>query len=384
MALAGVAVGAAAGAWVARKLAQPRTGSTPNLEFIDWDRVRSIAVGMNRGEALTATQRLHHDAEYTALGERCIPLIEGFTGDTLPAAARAVAAFDRIDWINANIEAFKLLLAPFEEMGRIPAGSSPAATAIVGTLNRSVVSGEVGLLLGYLARRVLGQYDMSLLGKEPLTVGTLYYVQPNIEMVERTLSLPSAEFRLWLALHETTHAFEFEAHPWVKQHFNEMLTAYLNLMKNDAEQFRQSVAALRTMAGRLKEGRREDLTWIESLMTPEQRALFNRIQALMCVLEGYSNFIMNAVGRDLMPSYDRIVKAFESRQKNKSAVEQLFARLTGLNLKMEQYRLGEIFVTKVYEQRGLEGVQALWRGPEALPTMEEIRDPAAWMSRVLA
>ena len=81
----------------------------------------------------------------------------------------------------------------------------------------------MGVLLGYLARRVLGQYDLSLLGREPRCAGRLYFVEPNIAGVQQELGLDDEDFRLWIALHETTHAFEFEAYPWVREYFNTML-----------------------------------------------------------------------------------------------------------------------------------------------------------------
>ena len=119
-----------------------------------------------------------------------------------------------------------------------------------GGANRAVVSAELGVLLGYLARRVLGQYDMALLGREPMDAGKLYYVEPNIAAVEQSLGLPSEDFRMWLALHETTHAFEFEAYPWVKTHFNALLTEYMEFLKADAEHLNKGVRGIKVFVDR--------------------------------------------------------------------------------------------------------------------------------------
>ena len=137
------------------------------------------------------------------------------------------------------------------------------------------------------------------------------------------------------------------------------------------------------MLDRVRAGKREHQSWIESLMTPEQRVVFGRIQALMCIIEGYSNHVMNVVGRDLLSKYDEIARKFEQRQRNRSWGEQLLARMTGLDMKLEQYRLGEAFVNAIVEKKGHGAALTLWHSPENLPTMDEIRTPDVWIGRVL-
>ncbi|HEU0165766.1 MAG TPA: zinc-dependent metalloprotease, partial [Thermomicrobiales bacterium] len=262
-------------------------------------------------------------------------------------------------------------------------GNKNAVARLWNGVNQSVLSYEVGVLLGYMARRVLGQYDLALLGREPVSSGKLYYVEPNIRGIEGKLGLPREDFRMWLALHETTHAFEFEAHPWVREHFNSMLDRYMGLMKHDADQLKQGLQGLRTIAGcaRSQDGR-ETGSWIEAFMSPEQRALFNEMQAMMCVIEGYSNHIMNAVGKTLLENYELISHRFEQRQAQRSQSDQLFARLTGLDVKMEQYRAGEQFIDSIVDERGHTFAHRVWDGPENLPTMDEIRNPDKWIRRV--
>jgi len=261
-------------------------------------------------------------------------------------------------------------------------GRSTVATVMWGGVNQTVLSAELGLLLGYLSRRVLGQYDLALLGREPVDTGKLYYVEPNIRTIERALGLPREDFRMWLALHETTHAFEFEAHPWVRDHFNGLLERYFEFLKQDAEHLKQGVRGLRLFVDRARNRAGDDGSWIEALMTPAQRAVFNQMQATMCMVEGYSNHVMNAVGRDLLPTYDEIARKFELRQARRGFTDQLFARLTGLNVKLEQYRLGEAFINRIAAERGHSFVRRIWDGPEFLPTMEEIRAPEQWLTRM--
>ena len=381
----GLLAGAAVGAWAGGK-ARTFAGRERPSGLIDWEQARGIAVNMNRGATLTAPERARLDAYYRDLVRRCVPVVAAYVGVDLPETVERTYAFDRVDWVNANVSAFERMFAPLEFLNPNRGdreGRTSVASVLWGGLNQTVLSAELGLLLGYLARRVLGQYDLALLGREPVTTGKLYYVEPNIRAVERALALPQDDFRTWLALHETTHAFEFEAHPWVRDHFNGLLEQYFEFLKDDAERLKQGgVRGLRLFVERARNRDGREGSWIEALMTPDQRALFNRMQAMMCMVEGYSNHVMNAVGRDLLPTYDLIARKFEQRQKQRTFAEQLFARLTGLNVKLEQYRLGEAFVNRIVAERGHATARRIWDGPEFLPTMEEIKAPDRWLARV--
>ncbi|HEY8447593.1 MAG TPA: zinc-dependent metalloprotease [Thermomicrobiales bacterium] len=379
----GLLAGAAVGAWASGRVREwsARSATAPG-GLIDWDQARGIAINMNRGLTLTAVERDRLDRYYRDLVRRCVPIVSEYTGIQLPETTERTFAFDRVDWINANIDAFKTMLAPLEALNPTPSSRSVAA-ALWGGINRTIITAELGLLLGYLARRVLGQYDLALLGREPITNGKLYFVEPNIQGVERMLGLPSDEFRMWLALHETTHAFEFEGHPWVRSYFNQLLESYFAFLREDAEQLKQGMRGLKILVDRVRTGAGEGESWIEALMTPEQRALFSKMQALMCVIEGYSNHVMNAVGQQLLREYETIATKFEARQRQRTMAEQLFARLTGLDVKLEQYRIGQKFIDTIVERRGHDVARRVWDGPENLPTMEELRQPDHWLARVV-
>jgi len=382
---ASVLLAAAAGAWVGQRLQEPsRIQATESPSLIDWRTARDIAVTMSRDEALSMADRRKLDAEYRALVARCVPIVSEYTGDHLPDAPERTFAFDRVDWVNANIDAFERMFAPLEGLSLLgDAANRSIAGQMFGTLNQKVLSAEVGLLLGYLARKVLGQYDLTLLGREPLGPGRLYYVEPNIKAAEHTLGLPRDEFRMWLALHETTHAFEFEAHPWLRDHFNTMLERYFGFLREDAVNLRsQGLSGLRLYVDRIRSGSGESGSWLESLMNAEQRVLFTQMQATMCIVEGYSNHVMNAVGRELLPNYTMISRRFAQRLQQRSQADRLLAKLTGLDVKMEQYRLGEEFIDRVASERGHSFARRVWDGADYLPTMAEIRQPELWLARI--
>jgi coenzyme F420 biosynthesis associated uncharacterized protein len=290
---------------------------------------------------------------------------------------------DRPDWIRANVGNFQQLFEPVEEAyGRSVSDGGPGAL-VLAPATRVVLSSQFGLLIGYLARRVLGQYDVSLLGKEPVTAGKLYFVEPNIRVLERTLGAPSAELRQWIALHEATHAHEFEVHPWVRTYLNSQLRSYLRSVVDDM----LGGAGRGPMSGmvtRLAMNIRQGHNLFNALMTAQQREIVSRLQALMSLAEGYSNHVMNAVGRRTLPHFDEISRSLERRQRQRGRIEELFLRITGLKMKMEQYKLGEAFVDQVVGTRGIAFLNRAWEAPEYLPTEAEIKNPERWVARMEA
>lgn len=375
--LAGAALGAV---YVNAKQKQYARYGAPDL--ISWPRVGSIARQIIKEEAPDEAWHRQWENYYRDMVARCYPVITEEMGRELPVPVESIQAFSRAEWIDANIANFKELFNPIEAMYRRMQSGTGLTTVLMGDLNQVVLSSEVGVLLGYLARRVLGQYDLSLLGKEPVSAGRLYFVEPNIGSVQQELNLDPDDFRLWIALHETTHAYEFEANPWVREYFNSLLEEYFSYLSDDLTGFSSGLGGLRSLVERARSNMNNGDSWIESVMSSEQRALFNKLQALMSIIEGYSNYIMNAVGERLLPSYNTIKERIEQRSAQRTPIEQLFVRITGLALKMEQYRLGESFINAVVEERGIKVANRIWDGPDYLPTLEELRNPQSWIARV--
>ena len=223
----------------------------------------------------------------------------------------------------------------------------------------------------------------TLLGREPVTEGRLYFVEPNIASLERHYRLPGEEFRAWIALHEVTHAFEFEGHPWAREYMNTLLTDYLRSLAEDLFGNRPG-GALGTFAGRIKDNLSASGHMLELMMSPQQRAVFQQLQALMALMEGYSNHVMQRVGTVHLKDHEVLRSTFESRARNRGAGERLFIKLTGLDVKLEQYALGERFCQQVVDARGIEFLNRVWEGPQHLPTLEEITAPERWVARQAA
>ncbi|MAG34714.1 MAG: hypothetical protein CL878_00470 [Dehalococcoidia bacterium] len=377
---AGLALSMMAGAaWAAGRLISERLGS----RLINWDWAAQVAASASRAR----TPDVHWDRRkaqqrYSDLVHRSHDLVSSYTGVTLPEPLTNVRIFDRMEWVDANIANFRLLFDSLEQ-GYQSALKRTSASGALSGLSQVVLSAEVGLLLGYLARRVLGQYDISLLGRKPINSGQVYFVEPNIGRFERRYALPSDDLRFWIALHEVTHAFEFEAHPWLREHLNGLLTTYLGSLARDLFGSRQDLP-LAALLGRIRANLVQSQHPLELMMSDEQRGIFWSLQALMALMEGYSNHVMQQVGQQFLPSYGRLRLYFEERARRRGTAEQLFIRLTGLDLKLEQYALGEHFVNTVVKARGIEVMNRVWDGPAMLPSLNEIKAPLSWLDRIEA
>jgi len=350
-------------------------------EMIDWDRVYQIGSMLSGGGLalhLTRTQREECEAHFRDLIERVAPRMVDYlgsgVGDTFAFTTRA-EALDRGNWIEANIGSFGAVFEPVEEVLRKRTGdrlSSP--------LNQQTSSVVLGILLGFLSRRVLGQYDPALLGKEAVTSGRLYFVVPNLEHARRQMGLPKDQFETWVVFHELTHSWQFEAHPWLREFMNERVRELLVSASDKLLQFDAGELLRLAMSGELD--LRQPHKVLTGLMTAQQRQIFDQLQALMSLLEGFSNHVMDALGPDMLPDYELIARQFEARQERKSQAERLFVKLTGLEMKLEQYRIGERFVEHVVRERGIGFMNRAWEGPQNLPSLREIYDPEEWVTRL--
>jgi coenzyme F420 biosynthesis associated uncharacterized protein len=277
------------------------------------------------------------------------------------------------------METFEALIGHLEPhlAPRLPEGSVRAGVAAA--TNRLVATGQVGFLLGYLGSRVLGQYDVAMLSAEQ-EPGRLLYVEENIRATARLVKVPVDDFRLWVALHETTHAFELEAHPWLRPYIRGRMERQVELFAQETRRLQRQ--GLIHLARRWRSA--AALRSIRGFLGPEQRQLFRETQLVMSLMEGFSDWVMDEVGAELLPDVEAIRRRFEARRgQRRRALDRLMARVTGMDMKLEQYRRGERFVSGVYRVGGAVAIDHLWDGPEALPTDHEMGDPAAWVRRVV-
>lgn len=309
-------------------------------------------------------------------------------GELLPEAERLVAAFtglrpagyasrpwvmSRAEWVTANLRGFQVVMEPVAKTIE----ERSVSVGPVGTLRRAFLGAEIGALLGYMSRRVLGQYDLFL---PPDDEGLIYFVGPNVIGLERRHGFRSRDFRLWLSLHEVAHRLQFGGVPWLRGHVSQMVDSYLGTLDLDVKKLVELArgAAEEVMAGRVERG---GLGWVTLFMTPEQREMFRHMQAMMALLEGHSSYVMNQVGRGRVRSLETFNRRLRERRRA-TGPEGVFQRAIGFEIKARQYDMGERFVAGVVERAGMEGFNRVWERPASLPTLEEVSSPDEWVARV--
>jgi len=378
---AGFLLGSALGA--AATVAGRHAERAARRGLVDWPEVERIAIGRLRSApgTLDPAELRAVEPDYAAAMARIVPALTAALGSPLPGVVERSGVVDRAGWVRANTGAFASLMGKLEAdlLDQVMPRGGGLAKATMALANRWVTTRQLGFLLGFMGTRVLGQYDLALLSAEA-TPGRLLFVEENIRATARALGVPVGPFRTWIALHETTHAFEFEAHPWLRPYLAERLERQLTLFGKDARGLGRE--ALRGL-GRTLRGEGDGGHWIERMMGPEQRALFRETQAVMSLLEGFSDYVMDEVGRDLVPDVERISERFHERRNRRTPFERSMLRLTGMDLKIEQYRKGEQFVRAIADRRGPTALARLWDGPETLPREGEIEAPERWIARVL-
>ena len=378
---AGFLIGSALGA--AATVAGRRAERSARRGLVDWPEVERIAIA-RLGTApgtLTAAELRAAEPEYADAMARIVPALSAALGSELPGVVERSGVVDRAGWVRANTGSFASLIAKLETdlLDQVIPPGGGLAKATMALANRWVTTRQLGFLLGFMGTRVLGQYDLALLSAEAAP-GRLLFVEENIRGTARTLGVPIGPFRTWIALHETTHAFEFEAHPWLRPYIAERLERQLSLFGQDARGLGRE--ALRGL-GRSIRGESAGEHWIERMMGPEQKALFREVQAVMSLLEGFCDYVMDEVGRELVPDVARISARFHERRTKRTPFERAVLRLTGMDLKLEQYKKGEQFVRAIAERRGSAALAQLWIGPESMPRSGEIEAPERWIARVL-
>lgn len=339
--------------------------------MVSWGAVRRIAVAL----ASRAERKPSADFDYTDAVARTFDPLSRFTGIELPGGPpddRQLMVADRSEWIDFNIEGFGALMEPV--LKRASEGASDLTWAVGG----ATLTAQVGLLLGFLSSRVLGQYDTGPLIKqhsegEP---GKVFFLDGNIVSAAGRIGVPVDGLRLWIVLHEMTHALQFEGFPWLRSYLGDLLESLIHPL---AEKL-GAVETVRRISGNLRSGGRS----LELMMSREQRDSFERMQAAMSVIEGYSDYVMHHVGREIVPGYDYLSRKMANSRRHRPPLETAVFRITGLDMKLEQYRLGERFADAVARRQGMRGLNRVWERPENLPSLEEVRDPGLWMMRMEA
>lgn len=362
--------------------------SAATQTLINWDLAASAAARLapagpvlRAAEIDTAVESLRHMADIS------VPHVHHIT--RLEAARdlrdSSVLVVDRASWAKANTQSFAVMLKPaIEKMLDGRGGSvSPGAANVSGAITGS----QLGAVLAFLSSKVLGQYDpFSALaeGSNAPAGGRLLLVAPNIISVERELNVTPEDFRLWVCLHEQTHRVQFAAAPWLRHHMlDEIETLSGHLLGNVDSLMERASAAAKSVRNRSADGTTPGRGAILDLLNnPEEKASLSHLTAVMSLLEGHANVVMDAVDASIVPSVKTIRQRFNARGKDRGVIEKFIRNLLGLDAKMRQYSDGARFVRAVVAVAGMEGFNRVWESVDHLPTEPEIHDAKLWLDRM--
>jgi coenzyme F420 biosynthesis associated uncharacterized protein len=347
--------------------------------MVDWALAQRVAAGALILKPAPASYRSRDlQGQFDELTARAETLVSEATGlHSAHGRARAKVT-DRADWAAANVRSVERLVGPaMLELQRKRGAKLGGPSLVVG---RAVAGTQLGLMLAYMATRVLGQYDLLINDEAPEDQDLVSYVGPNIVAVEAQYGFEPSEFRLWLALHEVTHRLQFTAVPWLRDHFVGLVSELLGPLSGDpaglAELLRRVTDDLRAGRNPTREG-----GVIGMLATPEQQLALSKISGMMSLLEGHGDVTMDRAGAGEVPGAAHFSQVLHERRTQARGLTKLMSKLLGLDAKMRQYAEGERFVESVEAAGGPALLARVWEGPQWLPTLEEIRDPAAWVAR---
>src|SRR3954447_11889418 len=292
---------------------------------VDWGVAERIAVRVSGREPFAESYHyaslLPDFTELTAQAEELVYQATGLRSLAGPARARVT---DRAGWVNANVASFQRLLRPLTERLGEKVGDSRLAPVA-----RRATGAELGLLLGWMSGRVLGQYDLLIIEEEnPEDQDVVYYVGPNIIALEKRFAFPPREFRLWLALHEVTHRAQFTGISWLRPHFLSLVEKSLDAVDPDPKRF---LVAMRRVAESMREGVNplDDGGLVALLATPAQRETLDKVGGLMSLLEGHGDVTMDRAGAGLIPSAGRFSRVLRQRRQQGNPFVKMLQRLLG-------------------------------------------------------
>jgi coenzyme F420 biosynthesis associated uncharacterized protein len=267
-------------------------------------------------------------------------------------------AVDRATWAKANLVTMRGTLDPLVQQAG--GGKGPLAGALKAA-GGALLAGEIGGIVGFMGRHVLGQYELALL--DPTQGARLLLVTPN--------------------LHDAASGMEVELEellPWLREHLAGMLRELLSSVQVKVDPAAllklPSVDELRGMWDQVREG-----GLVTAVAGPERKALIDRLQATMALIEGHAEHVMDAAGAPVLPNVAKLRAAMDRRRKDRPPLFKLLERLLGLDMKMRQYEHGKRFCDAVVARGGIDALNRAWSAPDKLPTLAELDDPAGWIRR---
>lgn len=350
------------------------------VTVIDWGVARATATRLVApSPSVSAVEAMQVVDQLRRFAGEAVEHVATFTGLRAPDPGPPTLVVDRTGWLDLNIDSFAAQVQPL--LDKIAAARTGPGSGLITEVGSRVTGVEFGGLLAFVGSRVLGQYEPFLPSRGGH--GTLLLVAPNIVSAEREMRLEATDFRRWVCLHEETHRVQFNGVPWMREHVAGLIRDFLLATDVDPRVLARWAGNVARGAADLARGRGGP-SILDLVTNPEQRRLLDSLTALMSLLEGHAEFVMDGVGPAVVPSVATIRAAFQARRAGRPGLDSLLRKLLGLEAKMRQYRDGERFVSAVVAATGMAGFNQVWATPDNLPTPAEIHDPHAWVARVPA
>ncbi|MFB9163950.1 MULTISPECIES: zinc-dependent metalloprotease [Arthrobacter] len=372
--------------------------ATPPPTMVNWGLAARTAANLApAGPALSGSEISAAVENMRLMAERSVPYVHEIS--QLEAARdlrdSEVLIVDRASWAKANTQSFEVMMDPvLRALAAKAAESSKAGNTGGSALSATVTGAQLGGALAFLSSKVLGQYDPfaalapSASPKQQASGGRLLLVAPNIITVEREMKVDPADFRLWVCLHEQTHRVQFAAAPWLRHHMLGEIEKLGALLVGDSENFGERLLESAKSLGSKKEkaaapaGEAHRGSVLDLIQNPDQKAALSHLTAVMSLLEGHANVVMDGVDQSIVPTVRTIRQRFNSRSKDRGVIEKFIRNLMGLDAKMRQYSDGAKFVRDAVGVVGMEGFNNVWTQVENLPTEEEIHNARLWVERM--
>lgn len=345
--------------------------------LVDWNLAERLA----RALAGSGPEWDGSAEELRSESDRAAHLVRRYTGLRPKGRLPEAELVDRAEWARVNLESFQDLSARVEEHleNRVSGSNNGRVAGIQRTIVRTATGAEVGLAVGYLSQRVIGQYDVALIG--PARAPRLLFVGPNLSSARARLEVNRDLFLRWIALHETTHAVHFASVPWLREYIG-------GIVEELFEKAALEVKPTEILGKLARLNPRELLRSVKSgelatlLLSEDQRRVIDRLTATMTLVEGYAEHVMDAVGDQLDPGYTDLRRALERDRDRRGPLDSIVSKVLGLEMKLAQYRRGKAFCDEVVRAHGIRTLNRAWSEPDALPRPEELESPAEWVDRV--
>lgn len=314
------------------------------------------------------------DVEVQLSGYTRLPLVEPMT----------VEAISRVAWAERTLEGWRWLLehlaqrfAAGPEAG--PEEESPVPQ-ILGQIAPLLFGMQAGGLIGHLARETLGRYDLPIPRRDD---GRLFFVEPNITSVITEFGFDTRAFHRYLAAIDAARHLLMTSVPWLGSYARNLFTSMIDEIEIDVADLERRMSELQSGSLEALQGGFGNEDLLPLVPTEGHRRALGRVQALIAVFEGYASHAASVISVDTIPDLNRIEEGSLRRKASPTSGQRALQGLLGLSLDRSLEASGTTFCAAVVKLRGIVALNTLWEAPDNLPVADEVRDPFAWMERVL-